>query len=138
MSRLRRLRAHVPTGEVLRFAAVGVVATQVQFCVKTHAVEAALQPPDTPNGLAFCAAVAVTYLGQSHWVFRAPQHSLARLQKFLLTALGGLAANIGIMALVVNGLGLPYQVGFVTALLLVPTATFVINKLWVFRPSGAE
>lgn len=128
-----RLSARLPVGEVLRFGVVGICATLVHFATLTLAVEAAGVPAALANGLAFCTAVGVTYLGQSYWVFRAPDHSLVRMQKFLLTAVGGLLANVAVMGLVVNGLGLHYRVGFVTALVLVPAATFVVNKLWVFR-----
>ena len=81
--------------------------------------------------------MAVTYLGQSLWVFREFRHSLARLRKFLVSVFAGLLANIGIMALAVQVFGLNYLVGFAAALVIVPITTFLINKFWVFRRGSA-
>jgi putative flippase GtrA len=82
-------------------------------------------------------AVAVTYLGQSLWVFRGSGHSLARLPKFLVSVFAGLFANIGIMALAVHVFGLNYLVGFAAALVIVPIMTFLVNKFWVFSRGSA-
>ncbi|WP_168201375.1 GtrA family protein [Qingshengfaniella alkalisoli] len=118
--------------EALRFGVIGVSATATHFLVLTAAVELLGIAAAIANGLAFLVAVMVTYFGQSYWVFRNPSHNLARLQKFISTAVGGMLANVGIMAVTVNILDLPYQLGFVVALLVVPIATFVISKFWVF------
>lgn len=130
--------ARLPLGEILRFGVVGVLATLTHFAVLTLAVEAVGLPPAPSNGLAFCVAVCVTYLGQSIWVFRQTDHGGTRMAKFLLTALGGLAANVGIMALAVDVLGLDYRVGFVTGLVLVPAGTYLVNKFWVFTHPGND
>lgn len=122
----------LPKGEILRFGVVGILATLTHFGVLTLSVETVHLPAAISNGLAFCVAVIVTYLGQSYWVFSNPDHNLVRIRKFLMTALGGLLANIALMWGIVNGLGLDYRIGFATALILVPAATFVINKYWVF------
>lgn len=129
---LTRVR-QMPVGQLLRFGVTGVVATLVHFLALTGAVEHLHIPPSIANGLAFCCAVGVTYTGQAFWVFGARDHSARRFAKFLTTALGGLLANVAIMAFAVDILGLAYRIGFVGALILVPLGTFVINKLWVFR-----
>lgn len=130
--RFTTLPGRLPFGQILRFSITGILATLTHFAVLTTGVEVFGLPPIPTNGLAFCVAVIVTYLGQSLWVFRARGHNTAQMGRFVATALLGLVSNVGLMALVVRGLGLPYQVGFVTALICVPLMTFVANKFWVF------
>lgn len=128
----QRLR-HIPLAEIARFAATGGAATLVHLSVLVIAVEVAGLAAAPASGLAFCVAVTVTYLSQSYWVFRDPDHTLVRVRKFLITAVGGIVANVALMAAIVDWLGLHYGVGFVAVLIVVPTATFVVNKFWVFQ-----
>lgn len=123
--------------EIARFGAVGLAATAVHFAVLRAGVEILGLPPVAMNGFAFLCAVSVTYVGQSVWVFRRPGLSRARLMRFAASTLGGLVGNVAIMALAVGPAGLPYEAGFLLALCLVPAATYLANKLWVFRADGA-
>lgn len=123
--------------QVLRFGVVGILATAVHFAVLRAGVELLGAPPAPMNGLAFCVAFFVSYLGQSRWVFGGGSAGAARLARFAASAVGGLLGNVGIMALAVNVLGLPYEWGFALALVLIPALTFFVNKLWVFSSSGS-
>lgn len=129
---LALVHKHVPGWEIVRFAITGVLATVTHYLVLWAGVEQAGMSPVPANGLAFCTAVGVTYAGQSLWVFRVETHGWAQLRKFLVTALAGLAANMGLMALLNRGLGLDYRVAFLVILVVVPAGTFVANKYWVF------
>ncbi|MEM8572003.1 MAG: GtrA family protein [Pseudomonadota bacterium] len=137
MPRLEQILQLDP-GEILRFAMVGIGATATHFGVLTLAVEAFGINPAVANGLAFCIAVCVTYLGQSYWVFSSRSASPSRMAKFLATAFGGMVANVAIMAASVDLFGLPYQVGFAISLVVVPASTFLANKFWVFGTSRRE
>jgi putative flippase GtrA len=128
----RLLQTVLPAGEVLRFAVVGIAATLTHFTALTLGVEAAGLAPTPANGLAFCTAVLVTYLGQSLWVFRVSGHGLMQIQKFLVSAVTGFVSNIALMAAIVQGLGLHYYVGFAAVTTIVPFGTFLANKFWVF------
>lgn len=128
----------LPTAEILRFGVVGVAATLTHFLVLTLGVEELGLEPTLANGMAFCVALLVTFFGQSLWVFRGHVGiNAAILAKFGVSLLAGLAGNMAIMALCTRGLGLPYQVGFIAGLVIVPLASYVLNKFWVFRRHGA-
>ncbi|WP_299882978.1 GtrA family protein [uncultured Sulfitobacter sp.] len=119
-------------GEALRFGVVGVAATGVHLAALTAGVELAGIPPGIMNGLAFCAAVSVTYFGQALWVFRVARRHTLQTLRFAISVLFGILANMAIMAAAVHLFDLPYMFGFAAGLILVPAATFVLNKFWVF------
>ncbi len=120
--------------EVLRFGIVGVTATLVHFTVLTLAVERLGAIPALANGSAFIVAVCVTYLGQSLWVFRGHAgRSSAQLMRFAVSLLIGFVANVSVMAMTTQLLGLSYQIGFLLSCVAVPVLSFFINKFWVFR-----
>lgn len=123
--------------EITRFGIVGFAATGVHLAVLTLGVERLGLPPATANGLAFLCALGVTYAGQSLWVFRGRgRHGAGQVLRFAVSLGIGMLANVGIMALCVNGLKLDYRVGFVLGLVLVPALSFVINRYWVFARVG--
>ena len=126
-------RRFFPAGQVARFAVTGMLATATHYIVLRLLVEGAHLAPALATALAFSVAVGVTYIGQSRWVFRQRLGTWGGAGRFLTTAIGGLIANVAIMFIAVDLIGLHYLVGFLTALVVVPVATFVISKLWVFR-----
>lgn len=119
--------------EVIWFGAVGVAATATHYGVMVWLVESLGLQATLSTGLAFLTALSVTYLGQSYLVFRERRHGVGRLGRFLVVALGGLAGNVSIMFVVTVLLSLSYHLGFVIALAIVPTLTYVASKIWVFE-----
>lgn len=120
--------------EVLRFGTVGLAATGVHWIVLSLVVEAFGISPSPANGLAFLCAVSVTYLGQSLWVFSArSRHNAMQVLRFTFSLALGFVANVGIMALTIHVLGLPYQTGFLLGLVVVPALSFLVNRFWVFN-----
>ncbi len=122
----------LPARQLVRFLLTGGAATLTHFAVLSLAVEWFGVPASLANGLAFCVAVGVTYAGQSFWVFQTGHHDLRQIRRFLLSAIGGFVANVGLMALIVNGVGADYRIGFAVVVVVVPLATFLVNKFWVF------
>ena len=129
---LLRLMRQAYSAQLLRFGVVGVAATLVHLSTLWLGVEQGGLPPAIANGIAFGAAVSVTYFGQALWVFRRFDHNLYRLRRFAVSVVGGLLANVGIMAFAVQLLGLHYLFGFATALVVVPAISFFVSKFWVF------
>jgi len=132
------LQKYWPGWEIVRFGITGVLATATHYLVLSTLVELAGVSPTLANGAAFCVAVGVTYAGQSLWVFKVRSHGLMQVQKFLLTAMGGLLANMGLMALLNRGIGMDYRIAFVIILFVVPLGTYLINKFWVFAEAALD
>ena len=116
-----------------RFAVVGVIATLTHTAVFTVAIEAIRIEPVTATTLAFCVAVLVGYALNRRWTFAAHGGRDARLWRYVVGALAGLAVNSAIMYAVVHvAKGSPY-LGLVLGIVSVPPLTFALNQLWVFR-----
>ncbi|MGB3146839.1 MAG: GtrA family protein [Paracoccaceae bacterium] len=120
------------SAEIIKFAVVGVTATLVHYGILSAGVDGVGISPVLMNGIAFSVAVLVTYFGQSYWVFQVRRRSAAQLGRFGVSVIAGLIGNMAIMAIAVNGFGLPYHYGFIAGLIIVPATTFLINKFWVF------
>ena len=117
-----------------RFAVVGVLATLTHVAVFTAAIEGAHVEPVLANALAFCVALVVGFTLNRHWTFAAHGGKDARLWRYAVGALVGLAVNSAIMAAVVHGAHWSPYIGLALGLIVVPPLTFALNQLWVFRP----
>jgi putative flippase GtrA len=117
-----------------RFAVVGVIATATHTTVFTLGIEAAHIEPVIANALAFCVALLVGFTLNRRWTFAAHGGPEARLWRYAVGALAGLAINSAIMAAAVHGAHWSPYVGLVLALMVVPPLTFALNHYWVFRP----
>ncbi len=119
--------------QAFRFGVVGAAAAASHTVLLLLLVEAAGVGPVPANGLAFLGAVCVSWAGQSLWVFRNAPRPRGRLPRFLLTVVAGFLANLLLMWLAVDVAGAPWPVGLALVLLLVPPATFLLAKFWVFE-----
>lgn len=119
-----------------RFAVVGVIATVTHMAVFTVAIEAVGIEPVTATALAFCVAVLVGYALNRQWTFAAHGARHARLWRYVVGALAGLAVNSAIMFAVVHGAHASPYLGLAIGIVVVPPLTFALNQFWVFRPRG--
>ena len=120
-------------GQGLRFGAVGLAATLLHVVLVLALVEGPDLPVLLANGLAFCAALALSYLGNHGWTFRANGGHQRHAPRFLAVALAGLVLNQAIMAASVDGFGLDYRLGLALVVTLVPLLSFLANRTWVFQ-----
>ena len=116
-----------------RFAVVGVIATATHATVFAVAIEALRIEAVAANALAFCVAVLVGYALNRRWTFAAHGGQGARLWRYVVGALAGLAVNSAIMYAVVHVAKASPYLGLVLGIVTVPPLTFALNQLWVFR-----
>jgi len=62
--------------------------------------------------------------------------TVARFQKFLVTATGGLALSQAVLIVAEASGRVPQALSMLAAVLVVPPTTFLLAKLWVFRPTS--
>ena len=119
--------------QLLRFAGVGALATLVHVAVAISA-EALGAGPQMANLSGFCAAVALSYLGQGRLTFEVELRHAFHAPRFVASALLGLAVSSSVTQVAVVWGGLHFVLGMAIVAVLVPATTFVMCKFWVFRP----
>jgi putative flippase GtrA len=118
--------------QALRFGAIGTAASAAHVAIALTLIERASLPVLTANGLAFMVAVLVSYIGNHSWTFTRVGHHERHLPRFLAISLVGLALNQAIVFATVTMAGLPYLVGILIVIAVVPVLTFVLSRSWAF------
>ncbi len=118
--------------QVVSFGLVGGAATLVHVSVALSLNAYTVVGPIGANLAAYLCAFGVSYLGNSILTFRRPAASGARMSRFLVVSVAGLGLNQAIVVPLVALAHLPLKLALVPAVLIVPIATFVVSRLWVF------
>ena len=119
-----------------RFAVVGALSTAVHTAVFTVAIELGHVEPVLANAIAFSVAVLGGYALNRRWTFAAQGAAHARLWRYVIAQLIGLAWNSVIMYAAVHGAHWSPYLGLLLSLVLVPPLTFALSQFWVFRHRG--
>lgn len=118
---------------VWRFGVVGVIATVVHVTVGMGLHHGAGASPLWANGVAFCVAVVVSFLGQTRLTFPESTADSAAFLRFFAVALFGFGLNQLIVWLVTEPFGGPYWVGLAIVVASVPVVTFTALRYWALR-----
>lgn len=120
--------------QIARFASVGALATAVHVGVALIAAQALGLAPHLANAAGFCAAVLLSYFGHGRLVFDTDLRHALHGPRFLATALLGLLVSSS----VTHAMTVWIEASFVAAMAIVavavPACTYVMCKVWVFRP----
>ena len=119
-------------GQVLRFGAVGAAASATHVAVALILIEQVGLPIMTANGLAFAVAVLLSYIGNHSWTFVRSGNHEHHLPRFIAVSLAGFAVNQAIVFATVRLAGLPYIVGILVVIVVVPALTFLLSRSWAF------
>ena len=120
--------------EVVRFGTVGAGATLVHLIVAWIANRLGGIPPFTANGCGFVAAFSLSYLGHFYWTFSRQSGHARHLPRFIVVALFGYALTNLIVWLVTSNGGYPFEASLGAILVAVPASTWVLSRIWAFRP----
>ena len=120
--------------QVLVFGLVGLTATATHYGVAFGLSEKVT--PYVANFAGFLAAIGVSYLGHLRLTFKLgweqADHSY-RLPRFLFVAVSGFALSQLALAAALGPFRLPLSMALGVAVIAVPTFTFLVSRLWVFR-----
>jgi putative flippase GtrA len=111
------------TGYVVNLAAFSVFT----FALGIHHIAGAI--------LAFAVAVSNNFLWNRIWTFRESAeggHTGFQATRFFAVSLGGLAVNLVVLALLVDGMGAPELLSQAIAVAVAMPVNFIGNKLWTF------
>lgn len=119
--------------QMLRFGGVGGVATVAHVLAALAAGLALQLSPQQANLAGFLTAVLVSYFGHANYTFQAGRGASGQFLRFAVVALAGYAASSLTVALVTQALGLPFAVAMALVAVIVPTASFLAMRVWVFQ-----
>ena len=117
---------------LLRFGAVGAVATLSYLAIATLGAIAFRLRPDLNNLLAWSVSVIVSYLGHNHYTFQVGGGHQRYLPRFLFAS-----AALGLASVVLTHVGAgtfglsAFAIAFIVSLAY-PVMSLLINMLWVF------
>jgi putative flippase GtrA len=127
------LRRQANWVQLAKFATVGATGYIVNLAVYAALVRGAGWHYALAATASFLVAVTNNYLWNRVWTFRDQRgHVGFQGLRFLTVALAAYAANLGILAVLVE-LGVDKIVAQAIAIVLVTPLNFVGNKLWSFR-----
>jgi putative flippase GtrA len=118
--------------QLIRFAGVGGLATVVHVLVAL-VVQAVLPVSAQGANLAgFAVAVLLSYIGHARVTFGMDARSGPQFLRFCLLSALGLATSSATVWLVTERLGFGFGVAMVAVAVLVPAASFLAMRFWVF------
>ena len=121
------------TAQPLRFLAVGAGGYGVTL-LGFAALYAAGAPYAAASAGAYLVASALMYLGNRYFTFRLGHEGFWRTyRRYLAAGLAVAAANVALLAALVQGAGLDPRAAQALSLLLLTPAAFVLFKRWTFR-----
>lgn len=118
---------------MFRHAVAGGMATLLYMTLVAAQVEVLKMHPVLAIVTASIIMELFIYVTQRLWVYKSTRDHASAIPRFLVTIPIALGLNAGIMALVVEVLGLWYVWGLVAATLVLPPTNFLLNMYWVFR-----
>lgn len=120
--------------ELLQFGLIGLCAASVHFGIVVFLVEINHLQPLLANVVAFIFAFQVSYWGNRYWTFGASNtlHRVALPRLFLVCSIGFMA-NESLFYIFLTQLNLIYPIALFLVLCILPLATFLVGKFWVFR-----
>lgn len=123
----------------VKFAAVGGIATAIQYAVLILLVRGVGMAPTPASSIGFVLSAGVNYLLNYRFTFQSDRPHGPAAAKFAVLAVTGLLINAAIMRLTI-GAGVHYLIAQVCATAVVLFWNFIGNSLWTFGvgPHGGE
>ena len=118
--------------QLFRFIGVGGLATVMHVLLATIAHKLLSTPELWSNFIGFCGSVLVSYSGHSSFTFATEANHKEHFPKFLFVSLTGLAASSSIVWVVSTLAGGSFYLAMGLVALIVPLATFLALRFWVF------
>jgi putative flippase GtrA len=122
--------------EVLRFLAVGALATALQYVILIALVRWAAWDAVAASTLGFAVSMWANYALNKRYTFASDRSHVQALPRFVATALCGLGLTAVGMFLLVSVLRLNYLLAQVIVTAGVTVWNFVLNRWWSFRPAA--
>lgn len=121
-----------------RFGLVGAMCSAVYAGVAWILHERMGQPPIIASVLAYIAAIPLSFAGQKFYAFKSTMAVTDELPRFVAVQIFNLILAGAAMFLITDIVGLPFWLGTLTVIALIPLTTFMMLSLVVFRNKPAN
>jgi putative flippase GtrA len=120
----------MPLGRLIKFTVVGVSIAVFHYSAAVLLVEWGGVQSALANSAAFLAAAVLSYTLQTLWTFES-RFTARNAVRFVLVLLAGVVVSWG-TSTAVAALGLPYRVGVIIVLFLIPGLNFLLHHFWTY------
>ncbi len=124
--------------QFLKFGIVGISNTLLTFAVYTLLLKVFGVWYIAASGIGFAVGAVNGFLLNRKWTFKGHRGDALTPVRWTIVQGCGLACNLGLVYLFVDGAGLDALVGQACATAIVTVLTFAANRSWTFRSSPAE
>lgn len=115
-----------------RFAAVGAVATAIQYAILVALVQGFRAEPTPASTVGYLVSVVFNYFANRRWTFRSERAHARAAPRFFLVQGVGLVLNGALLYLGAEVLGVNYLLAQVCATAVVLVWNFFSHLLWSF------
>ena len=134
MLRMLSTSALLPVAtQFAKFGAVGVSNTVLSFAVYTILLKALGLWYLAASAIGFAVGAVNGFLWNRAWTFRGHVGDALTPVRWFVVQAGGLALNLGLVYLFVDGAGLDELVAQAVTIAIVTVTTFFANRAWTFR-----
>jgi putative flippase GtrA len=129
--------ARLALRELLRMARFGIVGTAAALCYASTSfliVWSGLGSSISATIIGHVAAALISYYGHLHFSFQVEPNHRRFVWRFLVVALTTFALNLILTWSLTSILHAPYQVPIAVVTVVLPVASYLVNRLWVFDP----
>ena len=109
----------------------GLLATGLHVLIAVGFIRLLLPSPMLANGVAFVTATFFSYLINTLWSFSSRLHG-KNLRRYIAVSALGLLLAVALAGLAEH-YGLPYLIGIVWVVFVVPPVTFLLHGFWTYR-----
>lgn len=122
---------------LMRFSAVGGVATVIHIGIAMVLVAAAGANPTVGAMIGFATAFLVSYLGHFRFTFAVSGRHRDFLLKFAVSSLASFLLSTTAVWVATAVLGINYKPALIALSIIVPVCNYIVNRFWVFlQPEG--
>jgi putative flippase GtrA len=124
--------------QMVRFGSVGGLATVVHVIVAVLMRDAFSVSPLQANLAGFCSALFLSYFGHAYLTFGTTLKGSRQFLRFLFVAVSGLAVSTTTVWCLNIKLALPFEFAMAAVAVLVPAASYVAMRFWVFSETAVH
>lgn len=119
--------------QFVKFGIVGVSNTLIFFAVYTLLLKVFGVWYVAASGIGFAVGAVNGFLWNRAWTFKGHVGDALTPVRWFVVQTSGLLANLGLVYLFVDGVGLDELVGQAVTIVIVTVVTFLANRAWTFR-----